>query len=242
MNIKTVILNVVGAVLLVSAGVVGAQDTTTDPVQDNAQVEPAQQGRPFEGGLFDGEMRDLIQQYTGLERQEIAQALRGGETLADLITANGGDVDAFVNEAVALAEARIDEAVDNGRIPQERADEMKANVRQGIEQRINGEAPLMERRRGGAGAGNFPLAGDGEFAALVEQYTGLTPPEVAEAVRGGETIADLIAANGGDVEAFIDEATALAEARIDERAAQMKDNARDAITGFVNGERPLRRN
>ncbi|MEO1440456.1 MAG: hypothetical protein AAFV33_08620, partial [Chloroflexota bacterium] len=244
------------AAAILASGImtVGAQDSTEDPQPATQTEETGQRGfglrdgngprgdrgprGNFQRGAFGGgEVRELVEQYTGLSGQELRQALRDDATLASLIEANGESVDAFVDEAVALAEARIDEAVANGRIDQERADMMTESLTETITAAINGEGPL--RGRGGPGGRIGGLMNE-ETAALIESYTGLEPQAVADALRGGDTLASLIEANGGDVDAFVVEMTAIAEARIEERNAARLENLPDAIEAFVNGERPIR--
>lgn len=239
--------------LLLGTAIASAQDAPPANPGDGNPNAPAigQRGFPGErfqqrGGLFNGEGRELVEQYTGMDIADVAEALRDGETLASLIEANGEDVNAFIDEAVVLAEARIDQALDNERIDEERAAQLKDNLRTGIERRVNGEYPLMERR-GERGRPGARILRDSEVVALVEEYTGMEPREVLRTLRGGDaTLASLIEANGGNVDAFIDEAVALLETRIEERRGEEVDEQietliRERITAFVYGEVPLRR-
>lgn len=109
----------------------------------NTPFEPRQGMRergPGRGGMIDmGQMNETIETYTGLTPQETVQALRDGSTVAELVEANGASVEDLINELVAAGEARIDEAVANERITAEAAEELKANLRAGIEARVNGE-------------------------------------------------------------------------------------------------------
>jgi hypothetical protein len=112
---------------------------------------------------------------------------------------------------------------------------MKAQVTERLTERLQDNPP----RRGNRVLNRF----DGEILALAETYTGLTADEIATELRGGTTLADLITANNGDVDAFIAEAVAIGEARIDERATQRKENLPEIVASLVNGEQtcyPLR--
>ena len=70
------------------------------------------------------------------------------------------------------------------------------------------------------------------------------------ALRDGQSIADIAAANGVDVQGIIDSMVDAANARIDEavaneridadKAAELKANVEERITARVNGERPER--
>ena len=79
--------------------------------------------------------------------------------------------------------------------------------------------------RGMVKPGGFGMPGGAALTDLVTTATGLETDALYEALRGGDTLASLIEANGGDVEAFIAEATDLATenatARISERLEAM---------------------
>jgi hypothetical protein len=59
---------------------------------------------------------DAAMKATGLNGQQLVQALRSGSTLSEVITAHGGDPSAVEAEALATAKTRLDQAVTNGRL------------------------------------------------------------------------------------------------------------------------------
>lgn len=90
---------------------------------------------------------------------------------------------------------------------------------------------------------------DGEIRALIDlasEQTGLSPREIVEALRGGTSLAELIAQNGGDPQVIIGAAYANALERIDraeangrisaERAAELRSTSLEWIEQAVNGE------
>ncbi len=95
----------------------------------------------------------MAQAYTGLTADELRTALRDGSTVAELIEANGESVDAYVEAAVAEAQTKLDEAVTEGRISQEQADEMAANLEDNVTAMANGE--FEGREIFGQGHGGF---------------------------------------------------------------------------------------
>ena len=70
-----------------------------------------------------------------------------------------------------------------------------------------------------------------DMLALTTEATGLERAELYSALREGSSLASLIEANGGDVAAFIAQATELVSARVNEGIAAR-------IEALVNGERP----
>lgn len=187
------------------------------------------------------ELMALAGDATGLAAPELARALRGGDTLAGLIEAEGGDVDAFIAQATELATGRA-----------------SARIAERIEELVHGEHPAggkddafgMRSKRGPlgfAGRNIWPLAGM-EAAAL--EVTGLEPRELFSALRAGESLAGLIEAGGGDVEAFIAGISEAFNARVDEavaagkldeeRAAGYREGMAEKLEALVHGEHTLR--
>jgi hypothetical protein len=64
----------------------------------------------------------------GMERTELAERLRAGETVAEVATEQGIDIQVVSAAILADANARVDEAVANGRIEEARADEIKSRI------------------------------------------------------------------------------------------------------------------
>jgi uncharacterized protein (DUF433 family) len=152
---------------------------------------------------------------TGLTPQEITQQVRAGSSLAEVITANGGIVDTVVANAVAAATERISEQVEAGNLPQERADEMIANLEITFSDAVNGELP------GRPGGQQRPLV-QGVLREAAEA-TGLEVSEITQQLRDGATLAEILSANGVDIETFVDGLIADAQARFDERLEALRE-------------------
>lgn len=223
MNLKKLLISgVIVGTLIIGASMVGAQDG------DNNN------GRRGRGIDF-----AVLETYTALTREEIITAVRGGETIASLIEANGQSVDAFIAEAVTAVQTEVDERLAEGKLTAERAEEIKASAAETVTAMVNGEQPLRdgfgEGGRGGRNGGGRLLDANGELA---QQYTGLDQDALREALRNGQTLAELIQANGQSVEAFISEAVVQTTAELDARTAEIKANLESTITALVNGEQP----
>ncbi len=199
-----------------------------------------QDGRGGRGGNFQ-EIIQVVAEQTGLTALEIRDQLQAGSTLNDVITANGGDSQVVIDAVVTAATERINQAVLNGGLTQERADEMLANLSEMVTNFImTGERPEML----GGGRG-----GAGEIMDVIAEQTGLTAQELRDQLQAGGSLADVITANGGDVQAVIDAAVTAATERINaavadgkltqERADEMLANLTQMITDMVNGELPL---
>jgi polyhydroxyalkanoate synthesis regulator phasin len=96
---------------------------------------------------------DAAASYLGLSSSELHEELADGKSLAEIAREQDKSVDGLVQELVEVAEERIDEAVADGRLSEERA----TRLRQGLEDRIRDRVDDEWRLRG------FPFKFDFEF-------------------------------------------------------------------------------
>lgn len=214
---KFAVVGVVVSVLAASVVPVLAQEGPGGPGQPN---------RPFAGQTFGPGMHfqerpvwalietalDAAAAETGLSVQEIAERVRGGESLAEVIAAEGGDVEVVIDAIVGEATARIDTAVVDGRLTQERADQMLANLEDGVTRAVNGEWRPFMRGRLQQGVQRLATVG---VVRLAAEETGMTPLEIRDELLDGATLAAILSENGVDVNAFVGEALGLFEARLE---------------------------
>ena len=145
-------------------------DGTIDDSQRDAVVDQLESSRP-EGGkghgpgqrgqrgaAFSGELAEIL----GLDSSEIGEALRNGESLADLAAANGVDTQDLVDAIVASIEERVNGAVDEGHIDADKAAEILADASERAEDRVNGVFEAGDRGHRGPGFGGPGLPGGPE--------------------------------------------------------------------------------
>ncbi len=133
---------------LVSGPMVGwAQEDQPDeqPAQGEGDEQPPE-GGPCRGGPR-GRHLEAAAEAIGIEPDALREALRDDQTIAQVAEANGVEVQAVVDALVADANEHLDEAVANGRLTQEEADEKKANLSERITALVNGERPEGARPR-----------------------------------------------------------------------------------------------
>jgi polyhydroxyalkanoate synthesis regulator phasin len=87
---------------------------------------------------------DLAADYLELTPSELRDELAEGKSLADVARAEGKSVDGLVQVLVGAAEERIDDAVADGRLSEERASELKADLEERIEERVDDELARFE--------------------------------------------------------------------------------------------------
>jgi hypothetical protein len=117
------------------------EDGTLTQEQADAVAETLDEQLPARGpGGFGGPRGhggvlldlDVAAEELGLTEQELREQLHDGASLAEIAEEQGVDVDDLVNVIVDAAEERLAAAVDDGRIDQERADEIAANLEERV--------------------------------------------------------------------------------------------------------------
>ena len=224
MGIKKAIVGLV-VVMLVGIATVSAQE--------NAPERP--------GVELIRQIINILVDETGLTPQEIRAQVQDGKTLAEVIEANGGDVDTVKDAVLNAGTEQISHAVETGRITQERADRMTSNLPDLIEHGLNGE--LFGNR-----VGRRPLrqASEQILVNITADETGLRPAQILQQLRDGSTLAEMITANGGNVDDAVTAAVTAATERINdavangnmtqEQADELIASLPDIYTAAINGE------
>ena len=85
-----------------------------------------------------------VAEFLGVEPKDVLDGLQNGQSLAQIAEANGKTRDELKNYLLDELTDKVNQAVENGRITQERADEILANAPDRIDQQIDREG-LPER-------------------------------------------------------------------------------------------------
>jgi len=139
--------------------------------------------------------------------------------------------------------ARVDTALEEGRLTEEHGVELKTRI-------DSGEMPFL-RGLGKPGPGRF-----GHFhhfarfpaVRVAADYLGLEEEELRERLRDGDTLAEVAKAEGKAVDGLVDALVADAEKRLDDAVAagkltraqadELADRLDERMTDLVNGELP----
>ena len=133
---------------------------------------------------------------------------------------------------------RIDEALDDGRLTQEQADELK--------ERIDADDyPLFFGRGGHGGAGGFGRHGHFEVLATAASFLGMTEAELREELQD-KTLAEIAKEQGKTAAGLVQQLVATQTKRIDEavadgklseeQAAGLKAELTERMQALVDGE------
>ena len=77
-----------------------------------------------------------VAKYLGVTPRALRSELRSGKSLAEIATAHGKSVDGLVDAIVAHARARLDKAVEKGRLTRQRADELLSRLTDAVEKAV----------------------------------------------------------------------------------------------------------
>lgn len=246
----------VSAVAVMAAGGVALVGLSSDAAvaQEGTVTEeaPATEHRPHDR-LHRG-LRGLarIAGEIGIDVDALVDAINEGDTIAEVAEANGSSGDAVVEALVAEASARINEAVEAGRLSEEEGASKLETISSRLSELVDSEMELPEPgtiRR--AHRGLHGLAG-------AANAIGITVEDLVNAVNEGSTIAEVAEANGSSGDAVVDAMVTAASERIDQAVANGRMTAEEGearlarlgerLTTFVNadldlpepGDRPFR--
>lgn len=252
MKAKALIVTLMIAVMTVMASAVSAQQGPGNP--DGPGDRPDRPNRPGERGdrenRRDGGIVEIVVEQTGLTPQELFEQLGEDGTLSDVIEANGGDVQAVIDAALTDAQTRIEEAVANGDITQEEADERLAALEERVTEAVNmtpearqdGRQGQRQDRREGR---DNPLNG---VVRDTLESAGITADDLEAAREAGLGLVELLEQNGVDVNAFVADVLAEVQSSLNEAVANgtiTQEQADEAYARFeqrlndkINGETP----
>jgi len=126
-------------------------------------------GRSFGWGMMGGSEDSLLAvaaDKLGMTVDDLTAQLKDGKTVADLAQEKGVDLQTIVDAFVAARQEALSQAVTDGKITQEQADQMLENMRDMIEDHLNGDMPMFGPGgcggRGGFGGRGMMGAWDGD--------------------------------------------------------------------------------
>ena len=158
-----------------------------------------------------------IEEQTGLSQEELRTRLQGGESLADIIEAEGGDLEAVVTAALAGLDNKVDALVEAGRLESDQVDDYKAAAEQRVRDWLAG---TYEGKRG-KGRGHFGGKGRGRFGgtshgliAIVSEQTGVSVEDIRAKLAEELSLADVVEEADGDLTAITDAAMETYETRL----------------------------
>jgi transposase-like protein len=225
-----------GLLIVGTAGVATAADSpsTTTP-SEKATSEKAQGHRARRIAAIG----KIAAATIGIEPQALREAVKGGQSVAEVAQSHGVEPQAVVDAIVASVSTRVDEAVTAGKIDADRAATIKEKAPERVTKLVNAEykgthakrAKLRRHARRGA-------------AVVAAKTIGIEPSALRDAVKGGQSVADVATSHDVEPQAVIDAVVSAANTRLDaavsagkvkaERATKIKAHLTERVTKLVN--------
>ena len=143
---------------------------------------------------------------TELTNQEVVEAVKGGQSLAQVAAANGSSGDAVVQAVAAKAKERLDRQVQAGHLSQARADELLRRLTEKATTLVNDTTlgtRISEHQAQRQARATMPA-----LVRATSDATGLPVGDILGRLRDGESLRQIIVSAGGDPDAILDAATA----------------------------------
>ncbi len=219
---KLLVLLTTIAALLVVMNIVGAQDDTPTPAPTTATASTDLFPNKLDATILRRASQRILLQAaadaTKLSTGDILKQVRGGKTLAEVIAANGANVETVVNAAVATATVEINTAVTAGRLGQLQADALIANLQKVYMAAVNGKFRQV------AGKAIATVA----VLRLAAQQTGVSVKDITQEIRSGKSLAAVLTEHNVDPVAFITSAVDVAKTRLDKAVTNGRITQADA--------------
>lgn len=138
----------------------------------------------------------------GLQSDKIKQSLSQGRSLVDLAKEQGLSEADFTNRLLALRALKVDEAVKSGKIPQEKADQVKAKMQQHITFMINSRNLLelqAQDHKKQFSHGAKQMMSPEKLAAII----GIPEEKLVEQLKAGKSITEIAEAHGINKEQLV---------------------------------------
>ena len=191
--IGLVVGGMLAAALAFGPGFLNAQ-ASAEALTSGVTADVAHHGR---GG---GNLIAATATVTGLTEQEVRTALQGGQTLAQIAEANGKTSADVIAAARTTLQAQLAQAVTDGKLTQAEADAKLAAFDASAEAQMT--STTLDQGRGPRGGG-ARLSGAQALVAATASVTGLTQDDVRTALSSGQTLAQIVEANGKTADAVI---------------------------------------
>ncbi len=118
-----------------------------------------------------GHFLDAAATYLGLTEDQLRTQLSSGKSLADVAKAQGKSVDGLKQAIISAVQAKLDQAVTDGRLTSAERDQMLADLKARIDDLVNGTQPAAP-----AFGDRFRFAPGGFHAPLPAELPGTSLP------------------------------------------------------------------
>jgi len=200
---------------------------------------PGDRGRPFaRAGLrldFAYIVRQTVEDMTDLTWTDVLAALRDGQTLSEVLEANGADPQAVRDAVKAEATAQIEQAVADGAITQTRADALLAQLDTALDRAFNSTLPMWPAPIRDRIHQRIQDTLEDTLVGVIADQAGLETTELLREVLMPPTLGEVIENYGLDAEVVIAEAETRITEALNQRVADgslTQDEADELLAGL----------
>jgi transposase-like protein len=225
-----------GLLIVGTAGVASAADTPSAPAPATA---------PAHAMLGKGRLVAAVKiaaSTIGIEPKALGQEIKDGKSVADVARSHGVNPQKVIDAIDTAADKKVDEALTAGKIDSTRAATIKDALPARVTKLVN--ADLQGKGKGLVARAKLRRHARRSGVAIAAGVIGVQPKALVDAVKGGQTVADVARSHGVNPQKVIDAVTTAANKKVDTavtngkidaaRAATLKDRLDKRITTLVN--------
>lgn len=165
------------------------------------------------GGRHGGQFK-VVASFLGVDQQQLMTQLKGGQSLADIATAQGKTEQDLIDQLVSTSKQRIDQAVTAGKLTQDKATQMESNLPDQVKKEVERKGDFGGDHRGGFnGGGQFK-----EIATLLE----VQPQNIMTQLKAGQSLVDIAATKNVTEQQLIDQLVSSATQHINQEVTSGK--------------------
>jgi polyhydroxyalkanoate synthesis regulator phasin len=184
---------------------------------------------------------DTAASYLGLTEAQLRTQLNNGKTLAQVARDRDKSVDGLIDTLVKAQNESLDEAVEEGKLTQAEANQIKQGQRERIADFVNNGQLRFRFHGGDRGPGGPHFLPHFEAAA---SYLGLTEAQLRAQLASGKTLAQVARDQDKSVDGLVDAIVRAQNDKLDQavedgrltqaEANEIKQGQRERIEDFVN--------
>ena len=137
---------------------------------------------------------EAIETATGLTQEDVLAQLQDGKTFNEVLAENSIDPQVVIDAVTAVITEELTQAVTDGKITQERADEVLANLPENLDRLMNAEHPFMERAQ---------MRLEDSLLGVLAEMAGVDVRDLLQEALTPPSLAEIATANGLDPDAVI---------------------------------------
>lgn len=202
-----------------------SSDVVVESINDGDHGE-GRHGGPRGGGRLASP--ETLAGVLGLDAETLRSEFAAGKSIADVAGEQGVAIETVIDALVADVETHLAEHVADGSLTEEEAADKLANAETIISEKVNEVPPL-----GGRGPG---FRSGAQLSATVLEMLGVDAATLQEAFAAGQSVADVAAENGVDLNDIVSTLVDEKEAHLAEHVADGSLTEEEAADKLANAE------